>query len=60
VTASAPWLVREPSNRHDRNAILVTNGGGDDLGYVSRELAADLATASRRGGQAGCDDQEAA
>lgn len=38
------WLVREPDNVHDRNAIMVKNDEGDELGYVPREVAADLAS----------------
>lgn len=36
-------LVREPDNDYDKNAIQVVDAGGDVLGYVPRDLAADLA-----------------
>lgn len=36
-------LEREPENQHDTNAILVLDAGGNDLGYVPRDLAKDLA-----------------
>ena len=36
-------LEREPDNRHDANAILILNSAGDELGYVPREDAADMA-----------------
>jgi hypothetical protein len=37
-------LRRDPANEHDPNAIAVhPAGGGEQLGWVPRELAADLA-----------------
>lgn len=36
-------LEREPDNEHDKNAILVVDAAGNDLGYVPRDLARDLA-----------------
>jgi len=39
----AVWLVREPTNPHDRNAIKVVRQNGQAVGYISRELAAELA-----------------
>lgn len=36
-------LEREPDNEHDTNAILVLDAAGNDLGYVPRDLAKDLA-----------------
>ena len=36
-------LYREPSNPYDKNAIKVKAWGKHDLGYIPRELAADLA-----------------
>lgn len=37
-------LRRDPSNPHDANAIAVhAAGGGDQVGWVPRELAAELA-----------------
>jgi hypothetical protein len=48
VKAGMPLqLVREPKNRYDKNAIAVmlaeTPGAGAQLGYLSGDLAADLA-----------------
>lgn len=36
-------LEREPDNRHDGNAILVLTAGGDELGYVPRDDAKQMA-----------------
>jgi hypothetical protein len=36
-------LRREPGNEHDPNAIAVHGEGGEQLGWVPRELAAELA-----------------
>jgi len=36
-------LVREPNNLHDRNAIKVMRTTGEQIGYLSRYLAAQLA-----------------
>jgi hypothetical protein len=36
-------LRREPGNPHDANAIAVATEDGEQLGYVPRELAAELA-----------------
>jgi hypothetical protein len=36
-------LVREPDNPHDKNAIRIRRLNGDDLGYVPRNNAAELA-----------------
>lgn len=36
-------LYREPSNPHDKNAIKVKAYGKYDLGYIPRDLAAELA-----------------
>src|SRR5262249_41249517 len=43
-------LEREPGNRHDVNAILILNEGGDELGYVPREDAAEMAPLLDAGG----------
>lgn len=37
-------LVREPNNRHDRNAIIVASVAGKTLGYLPRELAVEFAS----------------
>jgi len=36
-------LRREPQNPHDANAIAVLAAGGEQVGWVPRELAAELA-----------------
>lgn len=36
-------LRRDPGNEHDPNAIAVHAGGGEQLGWVPREIAAELA-----------------
>lgn len=38
------YLVREPSNQYDRNAIRITRGNGEVLGYVPKTTAASLAS----------------
>jgi len=37
------WLLREPKNRFDRNAIRVMRQNGRQIGYLNRELAQQLA-----------------
>jgi len=37
------WLLREPNNSYDRNAIQVVNGEGECVGYLPRDLAALMA-----------------
>lgn len=37
------FLVREPGNRYDANAIGILIQGGYKIGYVPKEIAADLA-----------------
>jgi hypothetical protein len=37
------WLEREPDNAYDGNAILVHTDDGEELGYVPRDLARDVA-----------------
>jgi HIRAN domain len=36
-------LEREPDNRHDKNAILIFDTAGNELGYVPRSEAAEMA-----------------
>ncbi|MDQ3586961.1 MAG: HIRAN domain-containing protein [Actinomycetota bacterium] len=36
-------LRRDPDNPHDENAIAVDEGGGEQVGWVPREVAAELA-----------------
>lgn len=36
-------LVRDPGNPYDRNAIMVINSSGNQLGFLSKDLAASLA-----------------
>ena len=40
---SALELRRDPANEHDANAIAVHAPGGEQIGWVPREIAADLA-----------------
>ena len=57
-------LRREPGNQYDKNAIAVLKEVGEwyathvkqykQLGYISRELAVDLAEAIDRGMEYGC------
>jgi hypothetical protein len=42
-------LQRDPANEHDPNAIAVYAAGGEQVGWVPREVAADLAGALDRG-----------
>lgn len=37
------WLEMEPSNPYDLNAIKVSRSNGEQIGYLSRYLAASLA-----------------
>lgn len=37
------WLVRQPTNPYDPNAISVTRENNESLGYINRHLAARLA-----------------
>jgi|SRR5690554_3666983 len=39
------WLVREPQNPYDRNAIRVQRVSGEQVGYIPRGFAAALAPA---------------
>ena len=36
-------LVRDPNNQYDRNAIMVLNSSGNQLGFISKEVASNLA-----------------
>ena len=38
------YLVREPSNAFDPNAIMVVRQNGQQVGYLNRELAARLSS----------------
>lgn len=42
-------LEREPDNRHDRNAIVIRDSGGEELGYVPREVAESYAALMDKG-----------
>jgi HIRAN domain len=42
-------LRRDPANPHDPNAIAVLGGGGEQVGWVPREVAAELARELDRG-----------
>lgn len=37
-------LVRDPNNPYDRNAIMVLNSRGNQLGFIPKEIASDLAS----------------
>jgi hypothetical protein len=37
------WLLREPDNRFDRNAVRVMRRNGRQVGYLNRHLARELA-----------------
>jgi nitrate reductase alpha subunit len=37
------WLEPEPDNVYDRNAIMVTRNNGEQIGYINRHLAQNLA-----------------
>jgi hypothetical protein len=37
------WFVREPDNEYDANAIVINTDDEEALGYVPRDIAADLA-----------------
>jgi hypothetical protein len=43
AVAERVHFEREPDNRHDANAILIFTEGGDELGYVPREDAKEMA-----------------
>jgi HIRAN domain len=43
LPGAALTLRRDPGNEHDRNAIAVLVSGGEQLGWVPREVAAELA-----------------
>lgn len=43
-------LRRDPGNAHDANAIAVHTAGGEQLGWVPRELAAEVAPQLDAGG----------
>ena len=43
------WLVREPDNEADPNAIAVHDAAGRRIGYLFREVAADYAGLIDRG-----------
>ncbi len=45
-------LIREPKNRYDRNAIKVCTQSHKQLGYISRELAEDMAPLMDEGNRA--------
>ncbi|SRR5579885_2815376 len=37
------FLVRMPNNPHDPNAVALFRANGEDIGYLTRELAAEIA-----------------
>lgn len=36
-------LVRDPTNPYDKNAIMVINSNGDQIGFISKELSSTMA-----------------
>ena len=42
-------LVREPLNSHDSNAVAIFTMSGQQLGYISRDLSAEIAERLDRG-----------
>ena len=48
-------LLREPENRHDKNAIAVLSQSGKRVGYISAALAEELAPHMDRGNAVTCD-----
>ena len=36
-------LVRDPANPYDKNAIMVINSNGEQIGFISKELASTMA-----------------
>lgn len=36
-------LVRDPNNPYDKNAIKVINSNGEQIGFISKELASTMA-----------------
>ena len=38
------FLVRQPQNQHDRNAVMVVNVCSSQVCHIKRELAAAMAT----------------
>lgn len=37
------WLELEPDNPHDPNAVMVTRNNGEQVGYLNKHLAKNLA-----------------
>ncbi|MDD3228906.1 MAG: HIRAN domain-containing protein [Oscillospiraceae bacterium] len=42
-------LQRDPRNEYDKNAIMVINSAGNQIGFISKELAAVMAPNMDRG-----------
>lgn len=47
-------LEREPENQHDENAVKVVNDNGDFLGYVEKDVAAEIADRLDNGDEYTC------
>ena len=43
------YLVRMPNNPHDPNAVALFRANGEDIGYLTRELAPEIALRLDRG-----------
>lgn len=48
------FLEREPDNEHDPNAISVWNEYGEQLGYINKSLASELAPKMDKGMRIAC------
>jgi single-stranded-DNA-specific exonuclease len=51
VMGEEVFLLRDPLNPYDRNAIKVTNQHGQQLGFIARDLASGLAAGFDRYGK---------
>ena len=43
------WLIREPSNQFDQNAIRILDSKKNHLGYIPKKIASTLAYEMDRG-----------
>ena len=46
----ALFLLRDEANQHDSNAVAVCRKSGEQLGYLSREVAKNVASHIEKGG----------
>lgn len=47
-------LIREPDNSADKNAVIVARASGEQLGYLSRDLAEEIAPRLDKGWRVDC------